>query len=380
MAKRGNSEGSIYKRRDGRWAGVIDLGWEGGKRKRKSYYGETRQDVARQLTAALRAHHQGLPVAPERQTVGQFLGDWLNGTAKPKLRPRTFQSYAEIVRLHRAPELGHLPLAKLSPQAVQAVMNRKLESGLSPRRVQYIHAVLRHALSYAERWGVTARNVAKLVAPPRIVREEVQPFSIEEARRFLVAVRDDRLSALYRVALGLGLRQGEVLGLTWEDVDLGIGRLTVLRALQRYDGAYHLDPPKTKRSSRTLTLPPALVAAFKEHRLRQMEERLLAGPAWTGNEWGLVFTTEAGAPLNGTVVTHKFQMALHKAGLPGMRFHDLRHWSATFMLVQGVPLRVAMEVLGHSQIGVTANLYSHVLPELEQDATSKVGAVLFAES
>jgi integrase len=285
-----------------------------------------------------------------------------------------------IVGLHLAPELGRTPLVKLTPEAVQRYMNRKQEAGLSARTVQYHHAVLRRALNQAERWGLVPRNVARLASPPRVQRPEVRPLTAEQARTFLAATKGDRLAPLYALALGLGLRQGELLGVTWDDVDLEVGTLAVRRTLQRYGGAYHLDEPKTERSRRTIPLPAGLTGVLRAHRARQLEERLRAGPEWEGDAWRLVFATERGEPLSPCQLTRRFQAALRAAGLPRQRFHDMRHAAASFMLSQGVPLRVAMEVLGHSQIAVTANTYSHVMPEIQRDAMERVGILLGASS
>ena len=233
MARRGNNEGSIYKRADGRWAAVVNLGWQDGKRRRKTFYAKTRGEVKDQLTKALSDHQKALPVTSGRLTTGQFLDSWLVDSVKAAVRPRTFQSYTEIVRVHLGPGLGRIPLAKLSPEDVEKLINRKLASGLSPRRVQYIHAVLRRALVLAEKRGKVARNVAKLVSAPRVEQAEIEPFTPEEARAFIQAIQGERLEALYMLSIATGLRQAEVLGLSWSDLDLDTGQLTVRTTLQR---------------------------------------------------------------------------------------------------------------------------------------------------
>jgi integrase len=377
MTRRGNSEGSIYQRADGRWAASIDLGYGNGRRRRKAFYGATRREVAEKLTAALRARQQGLPVVGERLTLAAFLARWLEDSARPTLRPRTFASYKMIVDYHLAPALGRVALARLTPDAVQRYLNDKGASGLSSRTLQYHHAVLRRALNQAERWGLVPRNVARLVSPPRVEHPEPQPLTPEQARAFLAAVSEDRLAALYALALGLGARQGELLGLTWADIDLADRTVSIRHTLQRYDGEWHLDPPKTERSRRTIALPASLVEMLRAHRSRQLEERLRAGAAWQGSAWGdLVFANEIGEPLSGSQLTRDFQAVLAALCLPRQRFHDLRHAAATFMLSEGVSLRTTMELLGHSTIAVTANTYSHVLPELQRDATERVSALL----
>ncbi len=374
-SKRGNSEGSIYRRSDGRWAAGISL----DRGRRRTFYARTRQEAARKLNEALRSRENGLPLAGGRLTLAAFLRRWLDESARPGLRPRTYESYRQITERHLIPGLGNSPLVKLTPDAVVSYMNQKREAGLSARTVQYHHAVLRRALGQAERWGHVPRNVARLVTPPRVKRPEVKPLTPPQARALLAAVRGDRLEALYVMALSLGLRQGELLGLTWDAIDLESGTASVRRALVYYEREYHLDEPKTEKSRRTLPLPTPLVKLLRTHRAHQLEERLRLGPAWA-DRWGLAFTNVIGEPLDATQVTRRYQAILAGAGLPRQRFHDLRHATATFMLAQGVPLRVAQEVLGHSQIAVTANTYSHVLPELQRDAAERVKAVLWADS
>ena len=374
MSKRGMGEGSIYKRKDGRWAATIDLGWLDGRRKRKTFYGNTRRKVQEQLTIALRDVQQGFPIASERQSLRQFLEYWLTESVKPTVRPRTFQSYDDIVRLHIMPSLGRTPLVKLTPQAVQSLINEKLDSGLSPRRVQYIHAVLRRALGQAEAWSLIPRNVAKLVKPPRVERFEIQPFTPEEARAFLSAIQGDRLEALYTVALAVGLRKGEALGLKWDDVDLEAGTIMIRFSLQRIEGELKLVEPKSAKSRRTIAMPAISVNALRAHRARQLEERLVAGSVW--QESGFTFTTPVGTPLDGPNVSRHFHRTLKKAGMSRQRFHDLRHTAASLMLVQGIHPRVVMETLGHSQISLTMNTYSHVIPVLKQEAARKMDAVL----
>ena len=374
MAKRGNGEGSIYKRSDGRWAAVADLGWQDGKRKRKTFYGRTQREVQERLAAGLRSHRQGVPLTSDRLTVGQYLDSWLEETAKPTIRPRTFQSYLEIVRLHLNSGLGRISLAKLSPQDVQKLINGKLAAGLSPRRVQYIHAVLRRALGQAEKWGLVARNVAKLVDAPRVVHNEIKPFSLEQVKEFLIAVQGDRFEALYILAIAVGLRQAEILGLSWSDVDLGARQLAVRKTLQRIEGEYQLVEPKSAKGRRTLALPDIVVEALQNHRGQQVAEKLRAGANWTDSD--LVFTSRYGTPLNRHKVTRDFKALLKVAGLPQQRFHDLRHTAASLMLTQNVQPRDLMEILGHSQISLTMNTYSHVMPAAMSAAAERMNSLL----
>jgi integrase len=214
-----------------------------------------------------------------------------------------------------------------------------------------------------------------LVQSPRVRHPEVRPLTPGEARTLLNAAQGDRLEALYTVALALGLRQGEALGLQWGNIDLEARQLKVVRALQRrVDGRVELSEPKTPRSRRTIRMPEAVVVTLQEHRRRQWRERLKAGESWPAEDF--VFTDEVGRPLDGTRVTKVFQRLLVRAGLPRMRFHDLRHSAATLLLVQGVPARVVMETLGHSEVGITLNTYSHVLPALEDEAAAAMDRAL----
>ena len=375
MAKRGQNEGSIYKAKDGRWVGCLNLGYQGGTRKRKYLYGKTRAEVSEKLTEALRNRQLGMPASNDKITFAQFLIKWLEDSVKPSVRPRTFKSYSQLVKHHIAPELGKIKLVKLCP-SVQSLMNRKLDSGLSPRSVQYIHAVIRRALVQARKWELVPRNVAKLVDPPRVQHFEVQALSPEQARTFLDAAKGDRLEALYTVAVSLGLRRGECLALRWEDVDLELGTLRVCHTLQRVDGGgWELAEPQSKNSRRTLGLPSFADQALRDHRKRQLEEKMLAGPDWQEN--GLVFTSKIGTPLDGQHLYFRhFKKLLSKAGLPDIRFHDLRHSCASLLLVQGVSPRVVMETLGHSQISLTMNTYSHVMPVLMREAADKMDALL----
>lgn len=374
--KRGQNEGSIYKRTDGRWVAVANLGYRNGKRWRKAFYGKTRKEVQERLTSALSALQGGVAPIPEKQTVQQFLDDWLKDSVKQTVRPRTFIRYGEHVRLHINPTLGHIKLSKLTPQRVQSLLNELLKNGLAPSTVVYTHAVLRRALRQALRWNYVSRNSASLVDAPRVEEKEVDPLNPDQARVFLNSIKGDRLEALYSVALAVGLRKGEALGLRWDDIDLDEGTLRVRWSLQRIDGKLVLVEPKSKQSRRSISLPQTAVAALKRHRVGQLQERLLAGSRWQEN--GFVFPSTIGTPMDTRNLTRHFNKALRNAGLPTKRFHDLRHTCASLLLAQSVHPRVVMEILGHSQISLTMDTYSHVIPELQKEAAAQMDALLGA--
>ena len=376
MTRRGPNEGSIYQRQDGRWEGAVHLGYEDGRRVRKFVIGHTRADVAIKLAPLLRARDERRAVPDQRRKLGPFLRQWLDEVARPTLRYSTYSTYDDIVSLHLVPGLGRIAVARLTPMDVQTFLDAKLASGLSPKRVMHIRAVLRLALVTAERWGLASRNVARLVDPPRVPHHEIRPLTPEQAHQLLDAAAGDRLEALYVTALATGMRQGELLGLRWEDVDLETRRLHVRHALARVQGKLVLLEPKTERSRRTLVLPEIALTALRAHRTRQRMERLVAGSRW--QETAYVFTTSLGSALDAATVTRAFQRALVRAGLPHSRFHDLRHTAATFLLAQGFTLEDVKNLLGHSSITLTSNTYGHVLEQRQQQLAAGMDAILGA--
>ncbi len=343
---------------------------------RRSVFARARSAARHRLRDALGPDAAAEPAAAEELTLGAFLEDWLADVVRLSVRPRTLVSYRYIVANHLTPGLGYIGLAALSPADVQALLNAKMASGFSPRTVAYQRGVLRQALGHAERMGLVGRNVARLARPPRIPRRQVTPLSPAEARTFLAAIGGDRYEALYLVALGCGLRQGEILGLRWPDIDLAAGTLRVRYALARVDGRLVLDEPKSATSRRVVQLPAIVAGALAAHLARQAAEVRPRLPEAPHPFAELVFTTIKGTPLDGISVTRRFQRILVRTGLPRQRFHDLRHACASLLLAQGVPARVLMETLGHSEIGLTLNTYSHVLPALGREAAQRMDEVL----
>ena len=276
--RRGRGEGTIRKRSDGRWEAALHLGYgPDGRRVRRSFYGRTRQEVQDKPRAAQTAHAQGLPVAGAGEPLADLLRRWLEDSARQELAASTFASYSMIVERHLIPALGKHRLAKLEPQHVQAYLNHKLKGGLSPRTVQYHHAVLRRGLGQAERWGLVPRNVARLVSPPKVSRHEVRPLSLPQLREFLEATVEDRLGPLYALAATTGARQGELLGLRWQDVDFATGVVTIRRTLQRVGGEWVVQDTKTAKSRRSLPLPSRLLGVLRAHRDRQTFEARAGG-------------------------------------------------------------------------------------------------------
>jgi len=374
MTRRGPHEGSIHRRRDGRWAASVHIGYVDGKRVRRHVLGKTRREVADELDALLRAKKEHLPIPDRRARLGPFLSTWLEEVSRPRIRATTYRSHESIVRVHLVPGLGRIAIAKLAPADVQGFLDRKSASRLSPRRVDVILAILRKALATAERWGLVSRNVARLVDAPKVPKHEVTPLTPGQARRLIDASVDDRLRGLWITALGTGCRQGELLGLRWEDVDLDAGRLRVRHSLARIEGRLVLLEPKTGRSRRTITLPGVVMEALRAHRTRQRMEHLVAGSRWVDS--GHVFATTIGTPMEAAVVTRAFGRALERAGLPHCRFHDLRHAAATFLLAGGFTLEDVKNLLGHSSIVLTSDTYGHVLQRRQRQAAMGMDAVL----
>jgi integrase len=372
--KRGDNAGGISQRKDGLWMARLLTGYDAeGKPQRRTFYGKTREEAEGKLLEAQHLHRKGLLFEPSRQTVGEFMQAWLEDCVKGSARPKTVENYGYA--LQHLDSLAPLPLAKLTAQHLQRLYREKQEEGLT-RMVVLIHAVLHRALEQAVKWDLIPRNVADAVERPKVPRKEFQVLTAEEANRLLQAAEGDRLHALYVLALTCGLRQGELLGLKWEDLDLDRATLTVRRQLQWLTGqGPSFSEPKSAKSRRMIALPTSAVVALRAHRIRQLEERLALGPAW--QDAGLVFSSSIGTPLHPSGVRNRsFHRLLERAGLPRMRFHDLRHSTATLLLTQGVHPKLIQELLGHNQISVTLDTYSHVSAPMLKEVATKMEELL----
>jgi integrase len=306
---------------------------------------------------------------------GQWLDEWLAAKQRQGTRATTLRSYEWLIRQHIRPALGTIRLDKLSPTDIRHLVERKAESGLPAQTVRLMHALIRNALADAEREELVHRNVAKLVRPPHIARDEVRVLTVEAARRLVSSIRGDRFEALWVCALTLGMRKGELLGLRWSDIDFGNSTLRIRQALQRVRGRLVLVEPKTALSRRTVPVPPPTLAALRAHRVKQKADQLAAGMAWQDS--GLVFTTHMGGPLEPRNVNRSWYAVRSRAQLGSLRLHDLRQSCASFLLAAGAFPRTVMKTLGHSQIGLTMNTYTHVLPEIEREAIDAAAKVIF---
>lgn len=374
MGKRANGEGSITRYKDGRWCGRYTVHTADGP-KRKAVYGKTKAEVRAKLTKALAERDSGLVFEAENPVVKSYLERWLEDSVKDSVKQGTYESYEYMVRRHLVPAFGSKRLRNLSPAQVQNLYRQKLDSGLSRRTVQLIHTTLHKALKQAMKWGLVPRNVAEAVDAPRPQKKEIHPLAPEQVKRFLEAAQGDRLEALYGLAVTSGLREGELLGLRWQDVDLERRAVRVRQQLTRTKTGLSFTTPKNGKG-RNVAIMDLTVAALKAHRKRQADERSKMGDLWQDTH--LVFTSITGTPLDvGNLTNRSFRPLLERASLPRIRFHDLRHTFATLFLSNGTHPKIVQEMLGHANISMTMDTYSHVLPNMQGEAVDKVETDLF---
>ena len=321
---------------------------------------------------------RGLTPTPKGETLGQYLTGWLS-RGRAEVRPSSWRGREQNCRLYIVPALGRVPVDKVTPADVERMTTDMIGRGLSPTSAAAARVTLRKALSDAVRLEVVHRNVAAIATPPRRVRPDLRYLIPAQLRRLLEAASDAPYGFVVTVAATTGLRQGELLGLAWTDVDLVSAQLTVRHSMARTaDGGYDLAEPKTSRSRRSIHLPRITVEALRRRQAEQDAERIRAGVAWQDTR-GLVFTDSLGRALTGSMVSKGFHRLLEAAGLPSIPYHALRHTAATSWLAAGVPLRVVADQLGHSTIAITGDLYAGVVPELRRDAADAMDRLLSGE-
>jgi len=374
--RRGNGEGGITRhKKSGLYMARYTVETSTGP-KRKTIYGKTRKEASEKLTKAMADRDGGLIFDAKNQTVGEYLDRWLNDSMRGSVKPVTFESHERLVRTHIAPALGRIKLKNLTPAHIQAFYRTKLDAGLAPARVRLIHSVLHKALKQAVKWELVPRNACEAVDPPKPQSEEIKPLDADQAKALLKAARGDRLEALYVLAVTAGLRIGELLGLKWEDVDIERGVLHVRRTLSTAKSGPTFTTPKNEKG-RSIKLTTRAVDSLKSHRAAQSAERLKL-PAGLWEDWGLVFPTRRGTPINYRNLTSRsFKSLLSCAELPRtVRFHDLRHTCATLLLSRGVHPKLVQELLGHANIAITLDRYSYVLPSMGDQTAATMDSAL----
>ena len=368
--RRANGEGTVALRADGRWVATLTVGRDAsGRLIRRSGYGHSQKEAIEKLERMRSEAAQGVLLEPDRSTVAEYLDRWVEDAARPSVSKSTYRSYRGVVDNHLAPVIGGIKLRQLSAVNVQSMLAELERRGASPRTRQMSYAVLQRALGQAVRWGLIASNACAGVDPPKVPRKEFRVLDAAEARRLIAAASGDRLEALLVLAICTGMRQGELLGLQWRDIDFARSSVTVRRQLSEGGaGGPELAELKTEKSRRSIALPASAIESLRRHR-----ERCSAEPMPTA----LLFTADRGGPIfKRNLLRRWFYPLLERAGLPRVRFHDLRHTHASLLLAEGVHPKVVQERLGHSQVSVTLDVYSHVAPSLQVEAAAKVEALL----
>jgi integrase len=376
---RANGEGDVFPRKNK--AGKITSyrgAYVGPDGKRRYVSGKTKEEARKKLRQARGdAEERGLVFDADHHEVGEYLDRWLSDSVRDTVKATTFERYEQITRLHLKPALGRVKLKALTPAHVRGLYREKLEAESSARTVRYIHTTLHKALKQAVMDSLIPRNDTEAVKPPQPSREEMRPLTPEQAKLSLQVAHDtgDRLEALYVLAIHTGLRQGELLGLKWDDVDLEDGSLQVRRTLTITKDGPVFTSPKTTDSRRSVKLTSKAMEALKHHLERQLGEIDRVSSLWS--EHGLIFASDMVAPLNRHNLTRRsFKPLLKRAGIPQVRFHDLRHTCATLLLTRDVNPKIVSEMLGHSFISITLDTYSHVLPNMRDQVAAAMEEAL----
>jgi integrase len=367
LARRGNGEGSIRRKADGRWEATVQIAG-----RRHWLVGRTQAEVRAKLAELKRQHHTGTLIPPQRIALGEFLDQWLDAGGVD-WKPKTLYGYRGIVRQYWKPALGHVQIQKLTP-AMLASCYAKWRQNRSGGTLLNVHRCLHRALTVALRWGLVSRNVVEVLEPPRAQRRTPELWSPEQASAFLVTTQGDRYHALWALLLGTGCRLGEALALRWSDTDLDAGRIKISRSLGWAGGTLVEGAPKTQSGVRVLSLPGFVCAALRDWRGKQAAEYAAKGRPW--NDDVRVISSRNGTPPTARRCKTAFERACKQAGVPVIRRHDCRHLAASILLAQGVPLPAVSQRLGHSSPAITAAIYSHALKGSDQQSAQALERAL----
>jgi len=380
--RRARGEGSIRQRPNGSWEArfVVGVDPKTGKDIRKSVYGKTQKEVRKKMTEAIAALDKNDYREPCKMSLGQWLDIWQKECIK-KVKPSTAQLYSDQIRLYIRPALGAVKLESLDAHTIQRFYNQLGEErdgkpGLSGKSVRNVHGILHKALQQALKFGYIKANPTTFCELPDKKQDEIQPLDEVQTRAFLKAIEGHRHEQLYKVALYTGMREGEVLGLAWDSVDLDNGIITVkqqLRREQKKDGQYYLTSPKNGKA-RTIAIPPQAIAALRAQQLRQAEQRLKVKELWEDS--GMVFTNDLGGYLSYRTVYDCFKRIVAKIGSPATRFHDLRHTYAVMAIQAGIDIKTTQHNLGHATPEFTLRVYTHVTEKMKRDGANQMGNLI----
>lgn len=372
-----------------RWAFDVFTGYDSnGKRERVQKGGfNTRDEAQKAMNEVIQRRNEGTFVSPSQQTFGAFLEEEWLPAIRSTIRPSTYSSYSMLVSKHVSPALGKEKLQALTPGKLNALYSFLLSNGrsdgrggLSAKTVRNIHVVIRKSLGDAVRWGRVARNVATFADAPRLRQagdKEMRTWNATELRTFLESISEDRLYAAWFLGAMTGMRRGEILGVRWQDIDLDSGSLSIRQTLITTDYKLTFSSPKTKRSRRQIALDRQTLSVLRAHHKRQLEERMMVGAGYEDS--GLAFTVPTGGAVHPDAFSQAFERHVRRAGLPRIRLHDLRHTYATLALAAGIPVKIVSERLGHASIAITLDVYSHVLPGMDEDASQRVADLIFGD-
>ncbi|WP_300275209.1 site-specific integrase [uncultured Oscillibacter sp.] len=378
--KRANGEGNIRKRKDGRWEGRYTAGHdpETGKPIYKNVLGRTQTEAKSKLKAAIEETKSLDITKAGKYTVGAWMDEWFENYAKVKVRPSSHQTYRGYIDNHIKPNIGKIPLEKLTSLELQKLYKKLLEKGrverieskgqskgLSPKTVRNIHQIIASAMKLAKEQEIVVSDPTEGCALPKLERKEMQTLLVEQLASFLREAKESGVFEFYYVELATGLRRGELLGLKWEDIDLEKGNLRVKRQVARINGEVTEAPLKTKNAYRTLPLAEDTIAVLKQ------QKKKVGSSHW-------VFPSPTGGPISPDSVLHMLHRVLKRAGLPRVRFHDLRHTFATLALQNGVDIKTVSGMLGHFSAGFTLDTYAHVTTAAQKEAAKTMGKVLTA--
>lgn len=378
--------GHLEKRHESSWTIVIEAGRDPatGKRRRivRGFKGNKR-DAEKEMIRLINELETGTYVEPSKLTLGAWLKQWLNEHAAPKLAETTRYRYEELIRCHISPQLGQIPLGEVKPIHLQNFYNSLLkvgrvdgkEGGLSPTTVRQIHAILHRALKVAMKLQLIRQNPADLVEAPQPAKAEPIGLDEEQVTRLLKAAYNTPHYVPLLLALATGMRRGEIYGLRWQDIDFSSG-LIYVRQTVAYTPAKGIffKTPKTHRSRRPIAIPPEIVEILHQHKVEQNKRRLQAGPLY--HDLDLVFDRGDGQPHYPGTLSHWFSEFVEALGLPRITLHKLRHTHASILLKKGVNIKVIQERLGHASISTTMNMYSYLLPGLQEEAAAKIEEVI----